>query len=246
MKSLVIAKYQTKGSLQAMGIFYLAFILFNVLFTAIAMLEDRNINGSFMGFEMSTNIFIFVMGLNAFKSVFRFGLANGISRKSIFMGTMITMGLLSVFMTLITSIITPLSSKAINNTSIFYALYGERYGADAFTLVSILENIVWQLATVIFVYLIGYFITVLYYRLNTIMKVVVSVGVPVSLFYLIPILLMLFPELKVGEKLFNLVKLLSGSTTNNPWIAVLTLLCASIVVGIITYLMIRRSVVKEK
>ena len=108
MKSLKIARMNIEGIMKATIIYYSIFICIIIALIAIS-------SGiiTISGVEISTAIFLFVCGLNSFKSNFYFAKSNGISRKTFIKGLLIS----SVPIALVMSIIDIIINR-VNN--IFY------------------------------------------------------------------------------------------------------------------------------
>ncbi|MDN5307806.1 MAG: hypothetical protein PWP16_1169, partial [Eubacteriaceae bacterium] len=98
---------------------------------------------------------------------------------------------------------------------------------------------------------IGYFITVAFYRMSKKIKTIVSVGIPVTLFMLLPMLDELLysagiVDLHISSRIGNFMLAVTGSSSGNPWIAclfffvIMTLMCA------LSWLLLRRATIKNR
>ncbi|MEE0931913.1 MAG: hypothetical protein U0L64_02585, partial [Clostridium sp.] len=114
MKSLKIAKMNIEGIVKASIIYYCIFVC--VIIGLIAVSGGRS---SMSGVEFSTVIFLFVCGLNSFKSNFYFAKSNGISRKTFIKGLLISSIPISLVMSIIDVIINRISNIFIKNPTLY-------------------------------------------------------------------------------------------------------------------------------
>ena len=118
MKSLKIAKMNIEGIVKASIIYYCIFVC--VIIGLIAVSGGRS---SMSGVEFSTVIFIFVCGLNSFKSNFYFAKSNGISRKTFIKGLLISIIPIALFQEIFMLIIGMILGLTINGYIFLAALF---------------------------------------------------------------------------------------------------------------------------
>ena len=83
-------KYQLREYKNSVIIYYLVVVLVYIFFgVSTSIMEETNFQST-GGIELSTVIFLFVIGLNSFKETFLMLLQNGISRRTMFLGRMMT------------------------------------------------------------------------------------------------------------------------------------------------------------
>jgi len=219
---------------------YLLYFISSVIFAPLGF------NGHVEGLESASVIFIFVFGLNFFKNQFRMLQQNGLSRKTQFLCSGIVLLLIT---SAILAVIDCLNSFVLQRTSdfsMFQMYYYHRYGAGAGSPRAVLEGLIWSFFVYAMFGMIGYFITMLYYRMNSSLKVVVSIGVPVFFLIGLPVLDYNLIHVEIIEGIYNLFVLASGFGVANPWNAVIS---SAIVIALCAgagFLLIRRAPVKEQ
>ena len=115
MKSLKVARMNIEGVMKSAIIYYGAFIFILMVLISLYIFGGRV---TMSGIEVSTVIFLFVCGLNSFKSNFYFAKGNGISRKIFIKGLLIS----SIPIALVMSIIDIIINR-INNIFIRRVLF---------------------------------------------------------------------------------------------------------------------------
>lgn len=243
-------KYQLREYKKSLGSYYLIVLLIVVLFTVLDRMWGSEGSGSYNGFEFATIIFLFICGLNSFKGTFLMMMQNGISRKSMFIGASITFLSVSMLMSVIDRVIAmvvDLITKAIGGLSYegFYDLvYSHRMPKGIlFELEGILVTCAMYAAAVTA----GYFITTLYYRMNKALKVIVSVGVPVTLFFILPLVDSMFFNGIIGDLVLKLFYFIFGDFHGkaNPYNMLLVCIISSIIALGLSWLLVKRAVDKN-
>lgn len=228
---LKVTKYQLRDYRKAVGIYY-SIILILALGWIIAML-NTNVKG-YANFG-STGIFIFILGLNTFKNSFKFTHANNVSRKRFYYGTMIAIVIVSLFMAFADTIFTSIFLEIGNYKSNFQQIYNS---------VSFVDNFFWSFGLLLFATILGWFITMLYYRANNILKIIISI-MPVIIIIIFSYINTLFNG-KVFKSLISFLGSIMGVTGNvNPYNAVLSFTIGSIGLLALSYLLIRRAPIKD-
>lgn len=252
MKTKSIFKYdlfQTIRDLKIFYIVYFAIIILGAITTVVSSSSNIQLNGT----EFASIVFLLVGGMNSFKSNFHFSLANSVPRKSLFIGTVGSLAGISIFMTLINLIVSFILTRFINVSPLFYSLYNSKF--SNLTPKQALQNIsyishdfIWSIFSLITISLVGYFITLLYYRMSKNVKIIVSVGVPAILIFILPIIEEALKTNVISNSILNIFKTILGWGNGccNPLIAVLSFISISIVLVSICYLMIRRVTIKSQ
>ncbi|MDF2819802.1 MAG: hypothetical protein K0R15_243 [Clostridiales bacterium] len=246
MRILTSTKYQFSRARKSLIIFYGILIGVSIAISILNNAFSPGEAGSSNSIEMSSVIFIFVTGLNSFKSEFNFALANGVSRKTLFISSLLNLFSIATLMTFIDLIIGMIFSKISEYNSLFIGIYSGRYGTLKYTAENVLEGILWSVVIYTVVAVIGYLITTLYYRLNKGLKLTISIGVPVFVTIGIPYL----DVVTKGKVSYNIYLFFAKALgiyngASNPYMAVLSGLCAIAIIGGFTYLLIRRATIKE-
>ncbi len=238
-------KYQIRGFWKPVITFYIVIILVLVFgLTSAIILSGDGVRSSINGLEFSTAIFIFVMGLNSFKEDLFMLLQNGVSRKTFFLssiGSFLVLGFLMSVIDVVVSLVTKLvvshmeQVQYINFFEMLYRGKTTRMSAISITLESFMLNLSMYLAA----FLIGFFITISYYRMNKPMKVIISVGVPVSVFIVLPIVDGIFHN-KIVSAIGRASDFAIGASAQKPLHAIVTLLITFLVFSGLSWLLMRK------
>lgn len=248
MKSLKIAKINIEGIMKSAVIYYSIFICIVMVLIAIS-------NGEVItsGLEFTTIIFLFVCGLNSFKSNFYFAKSNGVSRKTFIKGLLISILPITLIMSVIDIIINRMSNIFIYNPTLYDMSYGRLSGnigdmykdvwvqSNSFSI--ILNTILFQFSFCVLAYVVGIVINMIYYRANKYVKVLVSV-IPVALIIFSGSFSIRNPGLTM--KINEFLDYIFGFNPVNVFACIITFLIISVTLGGISFLLIRKAVIKEK
>ncbi|SCJ10674.1 Uncharacterised protein [uncultured Clostridium sp.] len=181
-KSLKIAKMNTNDMIKPIIIFY-CIILASLLLSVV--LVKSNIHLMTKGLELATAIFLFVCGLNSFKENFYLAQGNNISRKSFIKGLVISIFPISIVMAIIDIIINRVANIFTQMPTIYDMTFGNYTGISILTnsttwvqdnsILVIFNSLLFCFLLYCVVYVLGLAISMLYFRCNTIMKILVSV-----------------------------------------------------------------------
>ena len=251
-------KYQLTSTMGVVCIFSLmTFAIFAGLYLLQFILPHFLVSDQ-GSYNLSSTVYLFaiIFGMTTFKSILEFGVINGVSRKTIFMSTTVTYGVTSLVIAIMCLLFTFLTKGFMPTSDMFVFFYGERYGIDVIfqntihqhSLNSVFPNILWTTIVLFLLFVLGYFITVLYYRMSTIWKYIVSIGVPALAITVIPMI----ATSSVGDELIPIMlDTLSftqgfASDIPNPYISVISLSLVIAIFTTINYLMMRRASIKQK
>jgi hypothetical protein len=240
-------KYQLYEYKKAIKVFYLVIILVMLFFGTLVSIQTSGnvkVNG---GIEGSAMVFLFILGLNSFKDTFLMMLQNGITRKSMFIGRLITILATSVTMTVIDRLLANLGGllNDISNRFVYTGMYEMVFQKRAESLnivVMNLEAILITIGVYIAAMVAGYFITAAYYRMNKILKITVSIGVPTFFFILLPIIDAAVFKGKISAGIKRLIIFVFGGDTGTPYNLLLTCLAFSVIAIGLSWLLIRKAV----
>lgn len=248
MKSLKIAKMNIEGIMKSAIIYYFIFIC--VIIGLIAVSDGRS---TLSGIEVSTVIFIFVCGLNSFKSNFYFAKSNGVSRKTFIKGLLISSVPIALVMSIIDIIINRINNIFIKNPTFYDMAYGNSVGyiskiydgswVQSNSLNTIFNTILFQFSLCLLAYVIGIVINMIYYRANKYVKVLVS-AIPVALIILKGNLSMRNPSLTLRINEFT--DYIFGFNPSNVFACITTFLVFTVVLSAIAFLLIRKATIKER
>lgn len=181
-KSLKIAQLNTNDMIKPIIIFYC--IVITALLLSL-ILVNSNINIMATGLESATVIFLFVCGLNSFKENFYFSQGNNVSRKSFIIGVIGSIFPIAIFMAIIDIIINRVANIFTKMPTIYDMLYGNYASINILksittwtqnnSLIAIINSILFCFILYCLVYVLGLAISMLYFRCNTLMKILVSV-----------------------------------------------------------------------
>jgi len=223
-------KYQLRDYRTAVLVFYL------VLAAMIAL--TLGISGRMEGHASLSGgsfIFVFVIGLNCFKTSFRFAQANNLSRRVFYLATLLSLVGLAVIMGAVDVIL----DAVMDRLPIYLGLFDQIYGKSA------VAKGLWTTASLIFASSLGWMITMIYYRSNTVWKVIVSLS-PVAAISVLSLL----DRLSGGKAVSSTLSFLTwafgfAGETPNPFQAVLTFLAGSAIIWAINILLLYRAPVKN-
>ena len=227
---LPFAKYQLSDNRSGVLIFYSILIAIAVMMAAIPSWDSRgqtNLSGSSI-------VFVFVIGLNCFRSSFLFAQANNITRRTFYFATILALVGLAVILSLADFIMDSVMSRYP-----FYAgLFEQMYAAPAVT------KILWTIVLLTFSASLGWMITMLYYRANALVKVLISVS-PIALMLLVNYIHLLTGG-RFGYWLLDFFARALGFSweTSNPYPAIGSLFLASLLIWGINFLLIKKAPVR--
>jgi len=217
------------------------------LITVAPALVNSNIEVSSSGLEVASIIFLFVVGLNSFRIPFLFFLVNGVSRKTMMKGTSIGFIIVSAIMAIVDTLLGLIFHRFANYTTLFEQLYSPRYGEEVFQYNPqfIFEKLLWVFCLYVLAIFIGYFITVLYYRMDLKWKYIVSIGVPALLFFGMPTI----NNVTDGEFLNSFAEMFLKTmglwNAHNPYLAMLSFVVGTIIYMMLGNLLTRKATIKK-
>ena len=233
---LKVSKYQLLDFKKAMIIYYAIILAISaaMIILYLTFIDSSDTNVNFGGFGTSALIFMFISGLNCFKSNFKFMQANNVSRKRFFLANILTLLSASAFMALIDMALSNVLNKVIPYESVFEQIYQKYFVFADFT---------WSLALFAFAASLGWFITMLYYKCSKLMKTIVSLS-PIFIIAII-ITLSSLTNGAVGRGILKFFTVTLGLTNNNSYIAVLSFFAGFAAMLALCWLMLRRMAIKE-
>ena len=250
MKSLKVARMNIEGVTKSAIIYYGAFIFILMVLISLYIFGGRV---TMSGIEVSTVIFLFVCGLNSFKSNFYFAKSNGISRKTFIKGLLISSIPIALVMSIIDIIINRINNIFIKNPTLYDVSYGNLLGdvgrvyegswVQSNSLATIFNTILFQFSLCLLAYVVGIVINMIYYRSNKYVKVLVSV-IPVAFIMFSGNFSIRNSGLTIRVKEF--FDYIFGFNPVNVFACVSTFLVLTVVLWGIAFLLIRKAVIKER
>jgi len=248
MRSFKLAKYNIKSSLKSIIIYY---CIFTGAITGIEILSKfSGGNGYSSGLELSSIIFLFVLGLNSFKENFYFTQANNIPRVDYFRATAIAILPIGLAMSILDVIINrvynlfricPTIYDMVYNHSFHLATNSEVW-KQSNSIGTLLGTVTFLFAFYIVAFGVGVLITMIYYKCNKTMKILVSLS-PIAIIVVCERFAVNDPEF--GEKVLIFIDNIFGISTKNSYRAVLTFICLFIISMFFVYILVRKAVVKR-
>ena len=247
MKLKSIVKYNLSSLKNSIIIYYSIFI--TVCVTSALLSKNGNISSS--GIELSSVIFIFVAGLNLFKENFYFMKSNNVSRKDFIYGTALSMIPVVVVMSIIDIILNRIYNIFIKCPTIYDMVYtsigsGQWYSSTNWiqsnSISTILNSSIFQASLCLAAVSLGFIITIIYYKCNSFMKVVVSVA-PIAFLTLGSTIGTAYPN--ISKNLNKFIQTIFGLNSQNSYIAVLTFIILFVIFIGISRLLTRRAIIKQ-
>lgn len=248
-------RYQLYDNKRPIAIFYtIAFVTSLIMILLVYFPNNPvvTVKGRMGGLEVATTIFLFVAGMNSFRENFRMFVQNGVSRRTLFIGRLITVSIISLGMAMIDNVIAVLFRKIIpaNDRMVYKStieiMYGSRYESHSSGALMFVEGILIMFCLYVAVSMMGYFITTLYHRMNKAAKIAVSVGIPVGLFTVLPIVDSLVFNGAISRAFESFIYFAFGySNGANPYCGALTLILTFAVFSGLSWLLVRKAVVKD-
>lgn len=195
----------------------------------VALMFNRPGSGNTLSGSM---VFILVLGLNWFKTSFRFSQANNLSRKTFYFATILAILAMSVFM----SVVDVLLDSVFKNVQVGF--FGQLYPPNNFA------EILWSIAVLATFASLGWMINMMYYRANGPMKIAISFS-PVLVIWL-----MVRLNDRIGGKLANSFMAFAirafglAGEVPNPYAAIISFAVLTLVILVINGLLMHRTPIK--
>lgn len=253
MKFLKISKYYFVESLYAIKIYYAIFIGVLALLVFSRLSSGGNLSSS--GLEFATVIFMFVAGLDSFKTDFYFSQVVSVTRKTFIKGVIIGILPITMMMSAIDVVLNRIYNLLVPSPTMFdmlYTAYRDTGMRDMKTLDFIWQQsneiyilfstFAWQFALYTFICLVGLLITLIYYRSNKWMRVIVSIS-PVFFFMLMRSLGNYLTDF--SGSIISFMDKAFGYSSMNPYMGVLTFLATGAILTVFIYLLTRKAEINE-
>lgn len=242
-------KYQFIEMKKAVMVYYaVIYAIYILLIVSLGLYVSGEVDGnSIGGMEFSTVIFIFILGLNSFKESFRMFLQNGLSRKTLFKSFILSATFVSIFMAFV-DIVNGIVVNIISNyKSMYLQVYGGRYSETTSLATIYLEGFFWSVFLYIAFAMLGYFITILYYRMNKQLQIIVSIGVPVFWIILFPLIDYNLAKGALSLGIKNFIIFTTGFKNGiNPYYFITSSIIGTIILGILSYILMQKAVGKKQ
>ena len=241
-------KYQVKDHLKSIAAFYAILAAIVALSFFISNAEQyADAANNFTGNDVASIFFLFIAGLCTFKEPFLFFMQNNIPRVSLLKGKLLTAFSICAIVASVSSVLSAFlhSKPEFSSLSIYYYAFSSHTEKIPFIL-KLIENFFATFFLSMCFYMFGYFITILYYRMNSRTKAIFSVFAPLTLFLVIPAIDSILLSNAIANFLVKLTMSLSGIPSQNPYILILSTAAASALITSVCWFMVRRIPVNGK
>lgn len=201
------------------------------------------------GWDFAGLIFLFVIGCVTTNEGFSVHLQNSVSRKSYFIGKILSVTVVSAIMTIMYTFILQLlfetaflGSKVFQVESILNLIYFE---TDKPTIKSTLWSFAVLFVLSLFINMLGVFFSGIYYRVGTIIKVTISAGIPLLFLLFLPLIDSLFFGGSLYSTIFEFLGNIFGVIEHAPWKGCLSFGILFVVTTIISWFVYRRMSIKK-
>ena len=248
MKLKSSIRYQLTTNRISISIYYLVILAIYIFFTSVTIFAGEG-NMSSMG---STMVFIFVLGLTTFRETTEMMLQNGVSRKTMFIAHLCTGAIIAAVMAVIDKIILLSSEGILNllnvqtNLGAANSIFGLFYSSQNLNAVmQLFTEYFFNLLLTIAFFAMGYFIAIMFHRLNKMGRILVGAGVPSILFIILPVINWAFPQLRIAENLLDFSDSALGLSAGNPAMGMLTFTIIFVMFSAFAWLLLRRLALKK-
>ena len=245
MKLNAAFRYQLFDHKTSVMVYYIVIIAMSLLI-GLGLGLFANVDGvnmpvqnemeSSLSFSGATAVFLFISGLCAFKENFLFAMQSGVSRRTLFCSRLMAFGALAVFMTV--------ADYVLGYVFVFIVTLGVGMNLAAAVSTSF-AALVMHLLYAFAVLALGYCVTILFFRLNKVGKILVGAGVPVFFMILLP----MFDGFVTGGVIMRAIGSFIGQilrliSSQSVW-GYLIVIGAAVVFALLSWLMMRRAAVKK-
>lgn len=249
MKKLV--KYQLSDFRNVFLVYFLIMLVLHIWCAAGTLIEDGSGMYQVNSADFSSIIVFFITALSSFSETFNMWMQNHVSRKSIMKGLLlasIIVGAVNAVFDWLLVMIFKLVAAGNDSLIIGSGLSTSfpNYLEQAGTLAETVINLLFVTIGVAAFMMVGYFIAVIFYRAGKAARMVIAIGIPVSIFVALPIIIDTFSQTVVIEKFVKGFYFLIGATSGNPFYLLGTLTGVFIIFGALNYLLIIKMQVKGK
>lgn len=241
MRLLIDYKVKMRTMLKGLGILGIVLLGLLVLFALeTAFFGDV---GEFSGVESIGSIYLFVTGIVFYSINVKMCFANGISRKTNFITTILCGVTVSIIM-FIGFVILYIFFNLINSNSVsmFEQIYANYHFSNEF--VMWIEKAFYDILNNLGSFIAGTFIGALYFRMSRPVKIAVSVGVPVLLFVVMPIFTTFLYMKDITKNFMDSAIQMMTNILTVPYKANLFNLVSIIIVSGLLYLLSRKAPIK--
>jgi hypothetical protein len=239
MRFLPAWKYQLAGVKWPLIVYYAVIAaLLTLMGVSLSLARQQHAQVTVGGLEMASMIFVFVLGLNAYKPTFFMFSANGVSRRTMFVSFLALLGAVAAGMAVIDSAY----GQIMRAFGDYRSMFEQMYGLQA----SIAGGFAWRLCSYLAAGMTGYLLTVLFYRMSKPVKLLVSVGVPALALFVWPAVDYSLWDGATTKAVGWFIAWASGLSSGQPVIGVISDIVLVALLGALSYLALRRASVRTR
>lgn len=244
-------RYRILASLRGAGIFYGVMILVTAA-VAVSFIKTtisfggETSSGSFSSYGASACIMAFVFGICYVREDLRLCIQHGIGRRTVFVSELLSALSICIIVAvagellLATAQAVTAEYKNLQISDLYQGIYAD-WKLRELSLGQHFESMLLNLSMLLGAYMAGMFISLTFYRLNKVWKIIVAVGAPVLLFVGLPILLNATgPAPKMGRMMAGFMDWVLSS----PWAWVFVFMLGAVALAILNWLLIRHAPIK--
>jgi hypothetical protein len=244
MSFLPAWKYQMDGMKWPLIIFYFVIAaMLTLMGISISLADKYQTSMTVGGLEMASVIFIFIVGLNSFKSTFHMLSANSVSRKTMFLSFLAVIAAVAAGMAVIDS----LYALMMRATGYYQPAFEQMYGLASLSMTArTTTGFIWMICCYLAAGMTGYLISALFYRMSKPVKLLVTIGVPVLLLFVLPAVDFSLFDGAVAKAVGAFFSWASGLSNGNPYMGMVSNAVLFVLLGCLSYFVLRRAPVKAR
>lgn len=181
--------------------------------------------------DMVSIVTLFVMGLNIFKTYFKFYSANGVSRRTLFISNILALTAFALVMTFLDTLVMQIAGNFFDQASFLRQIMS----------VNMIQLMIFRFLLYTGTALLGFFITTLYYRMSKALKIAVSVGVPMLFLNILPAVDFYLLNYFLTNSLKKAISFLFSSF----YMGMASVLILAAIEAVFIWLLVRRARVKQ-
>lgn len=234
-------KYQLQDLKLSIILFFLIYLtLFVFLSISLSAFttSDSTGNNTISSMDVATTIFTLILGFAIFKEYYWMAAQNGVSRKTFFKSSVYCILITDAILTVL-SYISFVMLNLIFKTAVLsqFELSYPTFEHNVF--VTGITMILFIFVTYNMFFMFGFFISVLFYRASKIGKITIAAGLPILIFFLLPISVSFIPGF--WKKVIEFVLAVSGVASGNPYYGIVTYTIITIIFGLLSYPLVKKA-----
>lgn len=227
-----------------------AFYLLDIVLSIVYYQENMQITG----IDFATAIFLFIVGCTSVHEGFPMMLQHSVSRKTMFKSRIAVAFTVPFIMSVVnalfiygvSSLLNAFMSASDSSASVFSVFQAIYFQAQDNSVFVILWSILLMFCINLFVYMFGTLLSLIFYRVNTLVKVLIAAGIPALLIFVLPIVDTFFTNGQLVSHILHFISTIFGLSAQEVWKGCVSLFAGTVLAGFISWLVMRRMPVKSK